>query len=307
MSDQSTPQHDKKPAFVQDFRRYFLRGLVVVLPPIVTVWMLYELGFFLYENVGKRANKSVRYVAAFVIAESRTAPPADKDNWTQLNTAGPWVPTHVYNTVRQHLSPGQRVPTRVHDLYEQYIYYEYYEPRWYLSFSGLLVAAVVIYFIGHVLATFIGRSIWSVAEQTVSRLPVVRAVYPHVKQFIDFLLSEQQREYSRVVAVEYPRRGIWSIGLVTGEAIRDIERATGQELMTIFVPYSPWSMTGYAITVSRTEVIDLNITVDQAIRFVVSGGVIRPPATGSAPVTRTAAAVSAQTPSLPAAGGEPRP
>ncbi len=305
MSETSKPQSERPSVFVQDFRRYFLRGLVVVLPPIVTVWMLYELGFFLYENVGKRANKTVRYVAAFVIAESRASPPADKENWTQLNAAGPWVPTRVYNTVRQHLPPGQRVPSRVHDLYEQYIYYEYYQPRWYLSFSGLLVAAVVIYFIGHVLATFIGRSIWHVAEQTVSRLPVVRAVYPHVKQFIDFLLSEQRREYSRVVAVEYPRRGIWSIGLVTGEAIRDIERATGQELMTIFVPYSPWSMTGYAITVARSEVIDLNITVDQAIRFVVSGGVIRPPAAGPILPPAGSVAASAGPKSLEVAAGEP--
>jgi uncharacterized membrane protein len=295
---------------VQDFRRYFLRGLVVVLPPIVTVWMLYELGFFLYENVGKRANMGVRYVAAFVIAESHTSPPAaDGDDWTQLNAAGPWVPTRVYNTVRQHLPPGQRVPNRVHDLYEQYIYYEYYEPRWYLSFSGLLVAAVVIYFIGHVLATFIGRSIWHVAEQTVSRLPVVRAVYPHVKQFIDFLLSEQKREYSRVVAVEYPRRGIWSIGLVTGDAIRELEQATGQEMLTIFVPYSPWSMTGYAITAARTEVIDMNITVDQAIRFVVSGGVIRPRAATSepAPVAGVGAVALGDKTSIQPAGGEPPP
>jgi hydroxymethylbilane synthase len=114
----------------------------------------------------------------------------------------------------------------------------------------------------------------------VFRLPLVRALYPILKEVVDLLLSEQRREYNRVVAVEYPRRGIWSFGLVTGESIHELERATGCELMTIFIPYTPYSFSGYTITVPRSEVLDLNVSVEEAIRFVMSGGLIRPGVAG---------------------------
>jgi hydroxymethylbilane synthase len=279
--------------FAQDFRRFFLRGLAIVLPPILTVWILFQLWLFLDQHIGNPANSWVRKGVAYFTAESYPEPPT-KTGYVRLGENGPYVLEAVawVTVARRPSSFMPRDPNQVHDLiqkaiqndqlpnsplelYERFIFYEYYQP-WHLSFIGLLFAAVAIYFAGRFLATFIGGSLWQLAEHTLFRLPVVRAVYPHVKQFIDFLLSDRPLQYNRVVAVEYPRRGVWSLGLVTGEGIADLEIRLGQELLTVFVPYSPTSMTGYAITVPRSEVLDLSVSVDEAIRFVVSGGVIRP-------------------------------
>jgi hypothetical protein len=83
-------------------------------------------------------------------------------------------------------------------------------------------------------------------------------------------------EVSRVVAVEYPRKGIWQLGLVTGVGIPDIEAMVGEECLSVLVCTSPMPMAGFTITVRRSECVDLNITLDQAIQFIVSCGVIVP-------------------------------
>jgi hydroxymethylbilane synthase len=114
--------------------------------------------------------------------------------------------------------------------------------------------------------------------------------------------------------VEYPRRGIWSLGLVTGDAIRELERATGSELLTVFIPYTPYSVTGYIITLPRSEVMDLKLSVEEAIRFVMSGGVIRPNGAAATVVDRAPAAsppprleLSGQVHQRPSAGESKRP
>jgi uncharacterized membrane protein len=106
---------------------------------------------------------------------------------------------------------------------------------------------------------------------------LVRSVYSSVKQVSDFLFSQREVEYTRVVAVEYPRKGIWSLGMVTGESLLDIRSAADEPVLSVLIPTSPMPVTGYTINVRKSETIDLNITVDQAFQFVVSCGVVIPP------------------------------
>ena len=86
-----------------------------------------------------------------------------------------------------------------------------------------------------------------------------------------------------VVAVQYPRAGIWSIGLRTGRPMPTVQRAVGDRLVTVFIPSSPTPVTGYVIQVPVSDVIDLNMTIDEALRFTISGGVIQPGARLEAP------------------------
>jgi len=147
----------------------------------------------------------------------------------------------------------------------------------YFGWVGFVLALVGIYIFGRFVASFLGRSVWRMIEKAFFRLPVVKQIYPYVKQVTDFLLSERKMQFSRVVAVEYPRKGVWSVGLVTGPGMRTLATALQDELLTVFVPSSPTPVTGYVITVRREEVIDLPLSIDDAIRMVVSGGVIMPP------------------------------
>ncbi len=109
-----------------------------------------------------------------------------------------------------------------------------------------------------------------------SRIPLIRAIYPNVKQVTDFLLSERPVEFSGVVAVEYPRKGVWSIALSTGGPMKQVQSEVSEELVTVFVPSSPTPVTGYVLQVPSTEIIKLSMTIDEALRFTISGGVIKP-------------------------------
>jgi uncharacterized membrane protein len=144
---------------------------------------------------------------------------------------------------------------------------------------GFLLFLVGIYFFGRFVASLIGRTIWRNIERAILRLPMVRQIYPYAKQVTEFFLSEKKKlDFSRVVAVEYPRKGIWSMGLVTGPAMHAIRSTVlDSDSLTVFIPSSPTPVTGYIVAVNRDEVIDLPVSIDEAIRFVVSCGVIIPP------------------------------
>ena len=146
----------------------------------------------------------------------------------------------------------------------------------YFFWVGFALAIVGIYILGRFAASYIGRVVWRGFERMLGRAPVISQVFPSVKQVTDLLFSERKIEFSRVVAVEYPRKGVWSIGLVTGAGMRVLQSTADSGLLTIFVPSSPMPLTGYTITVRRNEVIDLPMDIDDAFRFTISGGVIMP-------------------------------
>lgn len=144
---------------------------------------------------------------------------------------------------------------------------------------GFLLGIVLVYFVGLFLASFIGRTSWRAAEGLLFRIPLIRAIYPNVKQVTDFLLTERSVGFSRVVAVEYPRKGVWALGLSTGGPMQQVQALVSDELVTVFIPSSPTPVTGYVIQVPRKDVIELNMSIDEGLRFTISGGVIKPEAT----------------------------
>lgn len=141
----------------------------------------------------------------------------------------------------------------------------------------LLVIGIVL-LLGCVVATLVGRRTFRFIEDSLVKLPFVKIIYSSFKQVTDFFLSETRLKYNKVVALEYPRRGMYSIGFVTGDGMRTINKGGGRSYINVFIPSSPTPMTGYVVFISPKEVIPLPITVDEAIRFTMSGGVIVPPA-----------------------------
>jgi uncharacterized membrane protein len=146
------------------------------------------------------------------------------------------------------------------------------------SIAGFLIALVAVCIVGVALASVVGRTLWRTIEKFIMNTPFLRQVYPYVKQITDFLLKpeEQEKLFSRVVLVEYPRKGVWSIGMVTGSGIKKIVDKTGKEFLTVFIATTPSPITGFVILVPKDEVIDAGMTIEDALRFIVSGGVISP-------------------------------
>jgi uncharacterized membrane protein len=157
------------------------------------------------------------------------------------------------------------------------------------SAVGLLLALVAIFLLGAFLASVVGRVLWRMLESTIMGAPVLRRIYPHVKQVTDFVLTPEQKKKSflHVVAVEYPRKGLWTLGFVTGAGLREITAQAGKELLTVLVPKSPALVSGYVITVPKEDAIFLDMTIEEGFRFLVSAGVILPESERKIPLPET--------------------
>ena len=173
---------------------------------------------------------------------------------------------------------------------------------------AILLAVLAVYVAGRLLGGFLGRRVQRRIEDVITTVPIFKQVYPYVKQVVDFIFSDDKPiKFNRVVVVQYPRPGIWSVGLVTGSTMKSIQDESG-DAVTIFIPSSPTPFTGYTITVPKTDVRELPISIDEALRFTISGGVLVPPHE-ALPATDGAAEAS-NPPSIPAkppadAGGSP--
>jgi len=244
--------------FANDFRRFFFRGLTVVLPTLLTLAIIVWVFTMIQTYVGEYINTGVQWVVVQygeVLGHSHSGSPAALPG-SQPGPKTPWRP----------LVGSDQEWDRVKGYWRTY----------HLSWLGFVLAFVAIYMLGRFVASFLGRGIWRMLEMAFLKLPVVKQIYPYVKQVTDFLFSEHKIEFSRVVAVEYPRKGAWSVGLVTGPGLRTLQGAAGGDFLSIFVASTPTPVTGYTIIVRRDEVIDLPMSIDEAIRFIISGGVIVP-------------------------------
>ncbi|QDT47637.1 hypothetical protein Pan258_16730 [Symmachiella dynata] len=189
---------------------------------------------------------------------------------------GGYIPLHVYATVERQVGPLAMPPTAI-GAYMDYVTTQYFYSFWHLSALAILLTVVGVYFVGRLMTAQLGSwVVHKIETKILARLPLIRNVYSSVKQVTDFLLTETEVEYSRVVAIEYPRRGIWSLGLVTGESMLDIATAAGEPMISVLIPSSPMPVTGYTMNVPRSEVIDLDISVDEAFQFCISCGVLVP-------------------------------
>ncbi len=291
------------------FRRAVLRGLAVVLPPLLTivifVWVGNTVAVYLLEPVEAGARRALAWGLADVREESDVNVLANgearKDGVTYKRSGDEkFIPLNVYRLVQDNLGTEPMPPT-AQGVYLRYVEIRYLQ-RHFVVPVFLCVFVFLLYLLGRFLAAGVGKFFWSNFERGIHRLPLVRNVYSSVKQVTDFLFTGSEIEYTRVIAVEYPRKGIWSLGLVTGESMLEIRDAAGEAVMTVLMPTSPMPFTGFTVTVKKSETIDLNITMDQAFQFIVSCGVVIPPqqieaALGTADTNDTA---------LPAPAGDPK-
>lgn len=278
---------DKKQPF-RPVRAAIFRGLGVVLPPLLTIAIFFWIGGIVQRYVYRPVTVAAREVILWGTADIRPAegePQGNPRKPVQLDgksyrrvEAGDdrayYIPEDVYDFVREH-PRVESMPQGAKEIYRRYV-----ELRWLQRYDVILVLlcgfVLLLYLLGKFMAAGAGVFVWGPFERGITRVPLVRNVYSSVKQVSDFLLSERNIEYSRVVAVEWPRKGVWCIALVTGSSLRDIQAAANEEVLSVLVCTSPMPMTGFTVTVKKSETIDLNISIDQAIQFVVSCGVVVP-------------------------------
>ena len=156
---------------------------------------------------------------------------------------------------------------------------------------GLVLSVLIVLVTGVLAANIIGERMVRWWEGMLNRIPIVRSIYSSVKQVSDTMLSPKGNAFRQAVLVEFPQRGQWAIGLVIGDPGEPIERAIGEKSITVFVPTAPNPTSGYTIIVPLREVRELDISVDDALKFVISLGVVTPALPKARPAALTSEAL----------------
>ena len=143
---------------------------------------------------------------------------------------------------------------------------------------GLVLAVLLLIFTGMLVSNIIGRSLVGLWEDLMNRIPFVRALYSGVKSFSTTILSNQGNSFKKVLLIEYPRQGIWSIGFQTAGDVPLISAHTGEPQVCVFIPTTPNPTSGFIVMVPRSQAIELEMSVDAAIKMIVTLGVVVPPA-----------------------------
>jgi uncharacterized membrane protein len=286
-------------------RRAIWRGSGIIAPPLVTLVLLIWAASAVETYVLKPVEGMVRAGFAWATSEIRAnippgSTPLDPANpragfvhegetYVLAPAGGRYLPQRIITRVDSRLDDLPRdlpPPRTARAYYEAYITLRYL-PRW-LTIPVVLIALLsALYVIGRFFGVGIGRILVNSVERVINRLPIVRNVYSSVKQVTDFVLSERELEFTRVVLLEYPRVGIWTMAFVTGDGIPQLGKILGDEIVSIFVPTSPVPMTGFTMNVRKRDLIDVDVSVDQAVQFMVSCGVVcpAPPVTPYRPQT----------------------
>jgi uncharacterized membrane protein len=263
----STPMSENTDrSFASDFKRFFSRGLAVLLPSVLTLWIIVYAYRFIDSTIAEPINGGLRQGLAHVsdyITPLRDSFDPPQDVLDRAVAAQPLD--------RPALSADQlRFRLRQENIEA------WWARQWFMNLIGLFVAIVAVYIAGRLLGGFFGRGIWRGIERLITSVPIFKQIYPSVKQVVDFLFSEEKPiKFNRVVMVQYPSPGLWALGLVTGQAMKTVTERTGSTI-TVFVPCSPAPFSGFTINVNAAELIEVPISIDEAIRYLVSGGVLVP-------------------------------
>lgn len=194
------------------------------------------------------------------------------------------VPFIDYRDVVKRLGPMQMPKTAI-GVYMELAATRYFQSLFHLSAVAVVISIVLVYSVGRFVTHRLGAWFVNRVGWFVTGVPLVGAIYTAVKHVTDFFLAEKDPKYRRVVAVEYPRPGIWSLAFVTGEGMSECVQAAGEPLVNVLIPSAPIPFAGYTMNVKRSELLDLDMSLDQAIQYVMSCGVIVPKPASAASVS----------------------
>ena len=154
-----------------------------------------------------------------------------------------------------------------------------FNPQTYLHVPGigLVIVVVGLTLMGALTAGVLGRVYVRISDRILARMPVVRGLYAAVKQIFETVLAKQSNSFREVVLVQWPREGMWTIAFVTAAVEGELKAKTGEDTIAVYVPTTPNPTSGYLMFVPRRDTITLDMAVEDAIKYVISTGIVAPP------------------------------
>ncbi|TCS36988.1 putative membrane protein [Paucimonas lemoignei] len=158
-----------------------------------------------------------------------------------------------------------------------------WRPEVFLKFTlpgmGVILTLLIVFFTGLAAHNFIGRRVVALWEALLTRIPVVNSIYSSVKQVSDTLFSSSGNAFRKAVLVQYPRQGSWTIAFLTGAPGGDVANHLQGDYISVYVPTTPNPTSGFFLMMHKSETVELDMTVDAALKYIVSMGVVAPEVT----------------------------
>ena len=256
---------------VQTYKGVFFKGLGTVLPTLVTLWIVFATSDFVARTIAAPIADGIK--SELVLSE--TGNEVCFRVWRSLGVLRKPLPrpapagasevakarfVAAEATRLESLEPQRRADLRK-ELDGRF-------PKW----VGVGLAVIAVFLVGFFMASFLGSSAWGLVEGWLSRIPLVKNIYPGAKQMVGFFLSgDEAASWQAVVAVEFPRKGLWSVGFLTCENIPEIEAQSGERVRGV---YLGTPAAGQVVLARESDIVAVDMTVDEALKFLMSGGVI---------------------------------
>jgi uncharacterized membrane protein len=146
-----------------------------------------------------------------------------------------------------------------------------------IPFLGLMVTLLIVLAVGWLTTNFFGKKLFELGELMIEKIPFVRRIYKGSKQVVSSIAEADTSTFRKVVLIEFPRRGLLAIGFVTGESRGEVQRVTRENMLNVFVPTMPNPTSGFLIFSPPEELTEVSMTIEEGIKYVVSGGIVTPP------------------------------
>jgi uncharacterized membrane protein len=157
----------------------------------------------------------------------------------------------------------------------------HYHPDTLLGFHipglGLLLSVAVLLLTGLVAANLLGKRLVAFSESVLAKIPIVRTIYSAAKQVTETVFAQKGNSFRKVLLIEYPRKGVWSIAFYTGTTVGEVQDKTEKEVVNVFLPTTPNPTTGFLMMIPREDIIELDMPVEDGIKLIMTLGVIAPP------------------------------
>jgi uncharacterized membrane protein len=182
-----------------------------------------------------------------------------------------WVTVWVFSTVID------KVGGTVRPIYEDYIPERLQKLPFFWDLAATAVVLLLVTLLGYLSHYVFGKFFVSLGERAVQKIPGIGAVYNSVKQIVSTFGSQNRNLFSKVVLVEFPRKGVWTLGFLTNKAQGEAQSAAGTDTWTVFVPTTPNPTSGFLLMLPRHEVVELEMSVGEGMKMIISGGAVVPP------------------------------
>lgn len=140
----------------------------------------------------------------------------------------------------------------------------------------IIMAIIILFSTGLVAANYLGKTLVEIWEKFLDKIPLVRSIYTPLKKFAELILSDQTQSFSKVLLIQYPRKGLYSLCFQTSKDVGEIQEKSGEDVVCVFIPTTPNPTSGYIILIPKDEVIELDMSVEDALKMIISLGVVVP-------------------------------